>query len=177
MLAFWRCSQAPSLVVPSWVPLSLCPPSPLCPASPLCSPASTPFLPFRSNFFLSSESQAAAYEFTTLTCIPGNIIYNDTKIQLLALPGRALVRSGRIQGGHFISLRVFSPTSSRHGGGVLTRCRLCQRHTDEDGPCRQDTESPIVIPPSPLPPPLPCYLFPLQESSKAQRTGKGVGRK
>ncbi len=34
-----------------------------------------------------TESEAAAYEFTTLTCIPGNIIYNDTKIQLLDLPG------------------------------------------------------------------------------------------
>lgn len=37
-----------------------------------------------------TESEAAAYEFTTLTCIPGNIIYNDTKIQLLDLPGRVL---------------------------------------------------------------------------------------
>ena len=32
-------------------------------------------------------SEAASYEFTTLTCIPGNILYNDTKIQLLDLPG------------------------------------------------------------------------------------------
>jgi uncharacterized protein len=31
--------------------------------------------------------QAAAYEFTTLTCIPGNLVLNDTKIQLLDLPG------------------------------------------------------------------------------------------
>ena len=31
--------------------------------------------------------QAAAYEFTTLTCIPGVIEYNDAKIQLLDLPG------------------------------------------------------------------------------------------
>mmetsp|Transcript_19704 Transcript_19704/g.60725 ORF Transcript_19704/g.60725 Transcript_19704/m.60725 type:complete len:413 (-) Transcript_19704:19-1257(-) len=35
----------------------------------------------------TTESVAAGYEFTTLTCIPGNIIYNDTKIQLLDLPG------------------------------------------------------------------------------------------
>eukprot|EP00897_Mesotaenium_endlicherianum_P001118 jgi/Mesen1/11006/ME000098S10400 len=34
-----------------------------------------------------TESEAAAYEFTTLTCIPGIIHYNDTKIQLLDLPG------------------------------------------------------------------------------------------
>jgi len=32
-------------------------------------------------------SEAAAYEFTTLTCIPGVIYYNGIKIQLLDLPG------------------------------------------------------------------------------------------
>lgn len=34
-----------------------------------------------------TESTAAAYEFTTLTCIPGNIHVKGTKIQLLDLPG------------------------------------------------------------------------------------------
>lgn len=34
-----------------------------------------------------TQSEAAAYEFTTLTCIPGNLMYNGTKIQLLDLPG------------------------------------------------------------------------------------------
>lgn len=34
-----------------------------------------------------TESESAAYEFTTLTCIPGIIHYNDAKIQLLDLPG------------------------------------------------------------------------------------------
>ncbi|KAG2488630.1 hypothetical protein HYH03_012801 [Edaphochlamys debaryana] len=34
-----------------------------------------------------TESEAAAYEFTTLTCIPGVIHYNESKIQLLDLPG------------------------------------------------------------------------------------------
>ncbi|GAX84155.1 hypothetical protein CEUSTIGMA_g11578.t1 [Chlamydomonas eustigma] len=34
-----------------------------------------------------TESEVAAYEFTTLTCIPGVIHYNDSKIQLLDLPG------------------------------------------------------------------------------------------
>lgn len=33
------------------------------------------------------QSEAASYEFTTLTCIPGVIYYNDAKIQLLDLPG------------------------------------------------------------------------------------------
>ncbi|GMH37743.1 hypothetical protein BSKO_05616 [Bryopsis sp. KO-2023] len=34
-----------------------------------------------------TDSEAASYEFTTLTCIPGVILYNDAKIQLLDLPG------------------------------------------------------------------------------------------
>ncbi|KAK2077430.1 GTP-binding protein [Prototheca wickerhamii] len=34
-----------------------------------------------------TRSEAASYEFTTLTCIPGVIHYNDAKIQLLDLPG------------------------------------------------------------------------------------------
>ncbi|CAE7708900.1 DRG1, partial [Symbiodinium pilosum] len=44
------------------------------------------------------QSEAAAYEFTTLTCIPGVINYNDCKIQLLDLPG---IITGAAQGkGH-----------------------------------------------------------------------------
>ena len=39
------------------------------------------------NAVTDTNSEAAAYEFTTLTCIPGNIVINDTKIQMLDLPG------------------------------------------------------------------------------------------
>jgi len=37
--------------------------------------------------FTSTKSECAAYEFTTLTCIPGIIYHKDTRIQLLDLPG------------------------------------------------------------------------------------------
>jgi len=39
------------------------------------------------NLMTETESQAAAYEFTTLTCIPGVLTINDANIQLLDLPG------------------------------------------------------------------------------------------
>ena len=35
----------------------------------------------------NSKSEIAAYEFTTLTCIPGQIMINGASIQLLELPG------------------------------------------------------------------------------------------
>ena len=34
-----------------------------------------------------TESLQAAYEFTTLTCVPGNVFYKNTKLQVLDLPG------------------------------------------------------------------------------------------
>ena len=39
------------------------------------------------NQLCNTESEAAAYEFTTLTCIPGVLYINDAKMQLLDLPG------------------------------------------------------------------------------------------
>lgn len=39
------------------------------------------------NAVTDTNSEAAAYEFTTLTCIPGNLVVNGTKIQMLDLPG------------------------------------------------------------------------------------------
>ena len=39
------------------------------------------------NLLTETESEAAAYEFTTLTCIPGVLKINDAKMQLLDLPG------------------------------------------------------------------------------------------
>ena len=39
------------------------------------------------SMLTNTSSLSAAYEFTTLTCIPGFINYKDTKIQLLDLPG------------------------------------------------------------------------------------------
>jgi small GTP-binding protein len=47
----------------------------------------TDFVDAALALLTGTESEAAAYEFTTLTCIPGIIHFKGTKIQLLDLPG------------------------------------------------------------------------------------------
>ena len=42
---------------------------------------------FRASHLTDTKSEEAAYEFTTLTCIPGNIYYKGCRIQMLDLPG------------------------------------------------------------------------------------------
>eukprot|EP00548_Thalassiothrix_antarctica_P012976 CAMPEP_0194172038 /NCGR_PEP_ID=MMETSP0154-20130528/6561_1 /TAXON_ID=1049557 /ORGANISM="Thalassiothrix antarctica, Strain L6-D1" /LENGTH=407 /DNA_ID=CAMNT_0038884573 /DNA_START=89 /DNA_END=1312 /DNA_ORIENTATION=+ len=39
------------------------------------------------NQLTATQSEAAAYEFTTLTCIPGTMKYKGSKVQVLDLPG------------------------------------------------------------------------------------------
>ncbi len=39
------------------------------------------------NALTPAKSETAEWEFTTVTCVPGILYYNDAKIQLLDLPG------------------------------------------------------------------------------------------
>jgi 50S ribosome-binding GTPase len=57
-----------------------------------------------------TRSEVASYEFTTLTCIPGVIHYNDAKIQLLDLPG---IIEGASEGKGAQPLQIFK----KRGGG------------------------------------------------------------
>ena len=66
------------------------------------------------SLLTGTESEAASYEFTTLTCIPGIIHYKGTKIQLLDLPG---IIEGAASG----------KGRGRQVSGYPPRCR-CVRH-------------------------------------------------
>jgi len=77
-----------------------------------------------------TNSETAAYEFTTLTCIPGVIHYKDTKIQLLDLPGIIEGASqGKGRGRQVIAvakssdliLMVLDASKSRGHKEILTR--------------------------------------------------------
>ncbi|CAL1154593.1 unnamed protein product [Cladocopium goreaui] len=76
------------------------------------------------------QSEAAAYEFTTLTCIPGVIYYNDVRIQLLDLPGLIVGAStGKGRGRQVIAtakscdiiLMVLDPTKDDAQKEMLTK--------------------------------------------------------
>jgi len=76
------------------------------------------------------KSEAAAYEFTTLTCIPGIIYHNGVRIQLLDLPGIIVGASaGRGRGRQVIStakscdiiLMVIDPTKDDAQKDMLTK--------------------------------------------------------
>mmetsp|Transcript_62183 Transcript_62183/g.140069 ORF Transcript_62183/g.140069 Transcript_62183/m.140069 type:complete len:438 (-) Transcript_62183:33-1346(-) len=76
------------------------------------------------------QSEVASYEFTTLTCIPGVIYYNDIRIQLLDLPGIIVGASaGRGRGRQVIAtakscdiiLMVLDPTKEDTQKELLTK--------------------------------------------------------
>jgi len=76
------------------------------------------------------QSEVAAYEFTTLTCIPGVIRYNDIEIQMLDLPGIIVgAASGKGRGRQVIStakscdiiLMCIDPTKEDGQIGMLTK--------------------------------------------------------
>jgi uncharacterized protein len=84
-----------------------------------------------------TESEAANYEFTTLTCIPGVIEYKGANIQLLDLPGIiegasqgkgrgrqviAVARTADLVSKSIILLRIFLNFSSYSSGSHDVRC-------------------------------------------------------
>jgi len=80
--------------------------------------------------FTGVASEVAAYEFTTLTCIPGVIHHNDIRIQMLDLPGIVVGASaGRGRGRQVIAtakscdiiLMVLDPTKDDAQKPLLTK--------------------------------------------------------
>lgn len=78
------------------------------------------------NQLTGTESEAAAYEFTTLTCIPGVVHYKGTKIQMLDLPG---IIEGAAQGkgrGRQVRRAREQPLCDRSAARRPERARACR---------------------------------------------------
>lgn len=83
------------------------------------------------NTITNTHSEAAGYEFTTLTSIPGKIEYNGASIQLLDLPGiiEGAGTDGRGRGRQVVAtaktadlvLMVLDSTKSHVHKGILER--------------------------------------------------------
>lgn len=74
------------------------------------------------------QSEVAAYEFTTLTCIPGVIYYNDIRIQLLDLPG----------------IIVGASAGKGRGRQVIATAKSCDIILMVLDPTKEDTQKPLL---------------------------------
>jgi uncharacterized protein len=84
-----------------------------------------------------TESEVAAYEFTTLTCIPGVIHYKGTKIQLLDLPGiieGAASGKGRGRQVRYKHHRMQEVTCCQCWRGSLRDGWVCQQKSGLENP-------------------------------------------
>ena len=67
-----------------------------------------------------TASEAAAYEFTTLTCIPGTMTYRGARVQVLDLPGIIEgAADGKGRGRQVSGHREREGGGGRRGGSVM----------------------------------------------------------